>query len=176
MTQEMQTCQHDLSNVELLPAIPKTSTSRDGALNELAMRIASVELSTPVGDILETRMMLSFMSEQVKELKARMDAALTEWIAANGPIEWGTKRIILSKKKDTKCRDTKAALVALLEASGGDWAMFAQAIASNGIKYGAAREIMGEQVWQQHFEVIEKSEVKEVVEVDTKFLPKQRSK
>lgn len=157
----------DTQPISTNPATPLTLAS-------LAARVASTEIETPVDDVLELRENLSFMLTQIKGLQKNLDERLIEWIRANGTIEYGTKKIYVGTKKDTKCKALRPALEALMIACGGDWEKFCECMASGAIKYGAAKTVLGDE-WGDHFETVEKSELKEVCEVDTKFLP-QRSK
>lgn len=158
-------------------AIQLTSTSLDG----LQVAVSLVAVNSPVEQVMDLREKLAFMAGQIKALQQSMDARLMEWIEANGAITIGTRKIYVGTKKDTKCKDLKPALVALLEASGGDWEAFAECLSSNAIKYGAAKTVLGEDVWAQHFEVVTKTELKEgeekpvkqLVDFDEKFLPKK---
>lgn len=165
-----------------ITAMPKIATNHDGALSELARCITATAIATPLDEVLETRMKLAFMQEQIKELKARLDEKLAEWIEANGEIRFGSKRLYVGVKKDTKCRALRPAMEALLNACGGDWEQFCECMASSAIKYGAAKSVMGEEVWKEHFEVVEKTELKEgepvkvkgLIEIDDNFLPRKR--
>jgi hypothetical protein len=164
------------------PSPVSTPSEINSALNKIDFAAYSVSELATNDDLLMLRDRLTFMASQISTLRKAVDERLIE---QNVNATIGTRRIFVGSKKDTKCRDVKAALQQLLESSGGDWDIFTQAIASNGIKYGAAREIMGEPVWGKHFEVITKMELREgvekpikvLVDMDSTFIkPKNRSK
>lgn len=153
-------------------------------LNDLANQVNAIEIAVPVDQVLETRQKLQYMEERIKALKSNLDARLLAWIEKNGSIEYGTKRIYVATKKDKVCKALRPAVEALLGACGGDFDRFCQALSSNALKQGACNEIMGDALWQEHFAVVEKTElkdgevkaIKQVVEADTNFIkPKRRS-
>lgn len=163
-------------------AMPKISTVPDGlTLQSLESRVKLVELETPLDSLMNLRENLAFMKGQISELSKQLDAKLIEWINKNGAITIGTRRIFVGEDKSTKCKDVKAAMQALLEASGGDWDQVVQCLSANAIKHGAARTVL-EDKWGDHFEVIEKTELKEgvekpvkqIVDMDTQFIPQRK--
>lgn len=148
---------------------PATIELDSDSVSALAKRIALTSIQTSLDDIMSTRERLIFMASAIKALKEKMDAALIEWLEANGEIRIGSRKIFVGHKKDTKCKSLRPALEALMNECGGDWELFCSCMASDAIKHGAAKSVMGEK-WSEHFEVRHKPEIKEVVDVDEKFL------
>ena len=75
-------------------------------------------------------------------------------------VQTDTARYSVGTVKDTKCRDVRATLEALFEATGGDWEAVARCLSSSAWKHGAAREPLGEK-WDECFEVVERMDLKE---------------
>lgn len=159
-----------------------TSLSGQPTVEALALRVVEMETTTAKEEVLDLREILAFMAGQMKELRERLDEKLIDWIDANGAIQVGSRRIYVGTKKDTKCRALKPALQALMESSGGDWEQFCACLSSNAIKYGAAKTVMTPDVWATHFEVVEKTELKEdgkekpirqIVDLDETFLKRK---
>lgn len=150
---------------------PRTAMLPAGPLNEIERQVRCVELQTPDEQVLELREKLLSMKGRIAELLSQIDDALIE---RQVNVTVGPRRIYVAKEKDTKCISVKAAMEALLNEAQGDWDTVADCLSSNAIKHGAAREVLGEK-WGQFFEVVEKDRLK-VMDVNTDFLPKKRSK
>jgi len=159
-------------------ATPKTATHPSGLLTDLERSVAMLELTAPQDALLELRDRLSFLRNSLKTLSDSLEEKFIEWINVNGEITYGTKRLYVGSKKDNKCVDQRAALEALMQVCGGDWEQFCGCLASGAIKPGAAKQVMGEETWSKHFQVVEKTELKDgvakpvkgLIEVDTKFV------
>ncbi len=106
---------------------------------------------------------MACMAASIKEVQASHNAALLEWIQANGSFEFGGKTYIAGKKKSTRCTNDAACLEAIMEATGGDWEAFKAALKSQPVKPGAAKGLLGDD-WDNHFEVTteDKLEVKAI--------------
>lgn len=158
------------------------------SVKALSERVEQIHNELSMDDVLTIRGDVQFLTGQITEavkfLKQNLDEACQRWIEANGAIQCGTKRLYVGPVKNTKCRALPAAVKALLDSVGGDFDQFCECLSSGALKYGACKQVMGEETWAQHFEVTEKSELKEGVatpvkvlhEVDEQFLPKKRSK
>lgn len=159
---------------------PRTTTSHDG-LTTLAERVNSVEVSMSMDAVLETHHALDFMQDRIREMRKSLDARLIEWIEANGAITFGTKRLYVGSKKETKVIDLRQAVEALLAECGGDFDTFCGCLASGALKHGACKAVMKPESYEQHFETVTKTElregveapVKQLKEVDEAFLPRK---
>jgi hypothetical protein len=95
----------------------------------------------------------------IAALKKRMDEALIDWIKVNGPLFIGDQMVYAGKDKRTKCVDIPGCLEAILTEVGGDFTAFCSLLASQPIKYGAAKQVLGDQ-WSRYFVVEEGDKVK----------------
>ena len=158
--------------------ITKTATPPDGSkiASDIA-RLGMFDLETTNDDLLQLRETLIYMKRTITDQLNALEQAM---IDRNVSATIGTRRIFVGTKKDTKCRAIRPALEALLQCCGGDWDEFANALSSNAIKYGAAKQVMPPDVWAAHFEVVEKMElrdgeekpVRQLVDVDEQFIKK----
>lgn len=136
----------------------------------------SITNDMTVEQVMEIRERLMFAETRVKEAKASLNAALMDYIDANGPFVVGDTRFYNGVKKTTKCKSVPKCVEALLTANSGDFDEFCKVLAAQPIKHGAAKGILGD-AWDEHFEVIEQQDVKtgkpkrETKAVDTRFLP-----
>jgi hypothetical protein len=161
-------------------AIPVSGTS----LEALAKRVSAVEIDTPLETVLDTQGKLDFMLNAIRDLKSKLTEQLILWIEANGDITVGTRRLYVGTRRETKCRDLRPAIEALLNDCDGDIDKLCRCLSVNAIKAGAAKIVMTEQHYDQHFQVVEKTElregvetpVKSLIEVDTAFTtPRKRT-
>lgn len=105
----------------------------------------------------------------MKEIKAKKDAALLEWIQANGEFEFGGNKYYVGRKKTVKCYDLSGCVESILSAAEGDWDEFVKSLSANAIKQAAAKTLLGEEEWKKYFDV----KWKDTVEL--KKLPVDRS-
>lgn len=104
---------------------------------------------------------LTFFAGKIKEMRAMLDAKMLEIIQETGQdIEIGPVRYYAGIDKEKKCKDYKAALVALLDKSGGDMDAVVGCIASGGLKPGACKSILGDD-FDKYFETVEKDVIKD---------------
>lgn len=162
--------------------IRKTTTSHDGALTSIEQQVNAVEVSMSMDAVLEAHNALDFLSTRIREMRKSMDARLIEWIEANGPITFGTRRMYVGTKKDTKVVELAPAVEALMNDCGGDFEMFCRCLSVNAIKHGAAKTVMKPENFNKHFQTITKTELREgvetpakqLVEVDEAFMPRNK--
>lgn len=127
-------------------------------------------------DVLAAVDMVKAFMDDAKELQRVLEEMMIEWINERGPIEIGTKKYYVGVKKTTKPHDLKAAVVTLMEESGGDWDAFVGCLSSDAIKPGAAKGVLGDK-WEEVFYVTKAEEVREgkakpkksVMLIDSKF-------
>ena len=112
---------------------------------------------------------LAGLKQLVAEYSALAAEASIEYVRRNGPVETDTERYYLGRTKTTRCRDTAAAVEAIFTASGGDIGTLVGLLASQPLKHGACKGVLGEQ-WAEHFETTESDKV-EVKRVDPRMLP-----
>ena len=124
--------------------------------------------------VLETMNQIDIVLERAKEAKANFKADLLAWIQASKPFEFGGKKYFVGKKKKTKCVNVAACIESLLDKLDGDFDEFVQLLASQPIKHGAAREVLGDD-WTIHFETTTE-DVLELKKIPTNLLPKGRNK
>lgn len=118
------------------------------------------EWTTP-DDLGVLRGQLAFLASKLKEMRALLDEKMLEIIAESGQdIQIGPIRYYASIEKKTKCLNHEAALVALFETAAGDVASVANCIASDGLKPGACKSILGD-AFSKHFETSENPAIKE---------------
>lgn len=95
----------------------------------------------------------------VREYGDRLKEAAIEYINKHGPVETVTTRFYVGNKRTTRCRDTERAVRAILEATGGDFDRMMGCLASQPLKHGECRSVLGND-WGRHFEVVETPDLK----------------
>src|SRR5687767_12709349 len=121
----------------------------------LELAIADIDETASVEHIARTLDRLEAYLAYGRELKAKLEENLTQYVEANaggGEIAIGTVRYWLGFPKVTKCLNVRGCAEALLASSGGDWDEFANCLASDAIKHGAAKKILGDR-WDEFFAV-----------------------
>ena len=118
---------------------------------------------------------LAGMKERIKEAEKLVDGQLIERIKESGPFILGTVKYYVGKKKTTKCVNVPGAMEALLTAVGGDWEKFTEFMASQPVKYGAAKGVLDSKTYAGLFETTEEDELKEgsagrLLKADTRFM------
>ena len=121
-------------------------------MGELPERTASAE------SIAESIDRIAAVKRAVRDWADQMGGALCAWIEKNGDLEIpGTEvRFYVGADKRARCIDPAKTFLAILDESGGDIEKAAETIAANGIKTGAAKQILGRE-WDRHY-VTEKVE------------------
>ena len=153
--------------------------SDEKTLNEIAPPKLTAELmidaESPVGEIVLKHGRIQDAKRYIKAWEAQFEAAMIEWIDANGDFEINGVRYYVGPEKKVKCIHLKAALEALMEKCGGDWDVFVGCLSSNALKPGAAREVFGAE-FDTHFATTTETDLKTgkpakgLHVVDTKFL------
>lgn len=150
-------------------------TQPTAQLEPLETAIARIEPTTPIDDVAYALNRLDSYMQFGRELKQRLEEAVIDWIQANGDLVIGDVRYYVGVRKTTKCIDVAAAVDALLAASGGDMQAFVACLASDALKHGAAKKVLGEQ-WDRYFKVEAKPKLeneqpkKELMKVDERFV------
>lgn len=144
-------------------------------MEDLQDAIITINPDADTQALLELYFRLKAYIERGRDMKLMLEEKLVENLSANGPVMVGDVQYRAGVKKTTKCMNLPGAVQALLESVGGDFDAFCQCLSSNAIKYGAAREPLGER-WDEFFKVEEQLELvegkakKSLIEVNTKFL------
>lgn len=138
-----------------------------------ALTIHIIHDGSTMDQVLETMNAIDIILERAKEAKAAFNASLLEWVQVNGSFEFGGKKYFVGKKKKTRCINVAACIEAMLDKLGGDFDEFVKLLASQPIKHGAAREVLGDD-WQIHFKTTIE-EVLELKKIPTNLLPKGRN-
>jgi hypothetical protein len=126
----------------------------------------------------EIVMAIDWLKSVTAELVQQRDAELAQRITVHGDLTMGDVRYYVGPVKTTKCTDTKGALEALMEATGGDWEKVVSCLASQPIKHGAASKLLPAEVYEKLFVVESKQEIKEgkptavekLQKIDTRFI------
>lgn len=90
-------------------------------------------------------------ARQIREARATLKDRLRDWIDENGPITVGEARWYVGTTTRHKLTNPEAALLDLLDATDGDLTAIAGALAANGIKIGALRELAGTEAVERAF-------------------------
>jgi hypothetical protein len=158
-----------------LKGLAMTDTPADKPL-ELA--IADVDPTASIEHVARTLDRLEAYLAYGRELKSKLEANLLIYVTANAgenEIMIGTVKYWLGYPKVTKCTNVRGCAEALLESSGGDWDAFANCLAADGVKPGAAKKILGDR-WDEFFTVevrpkLENDAPKKTLQrLDTKYL------
>jgi len=153
-----------------------TTVSINDAINSLIDEVSSLSPDAPVEQVLTVRERIDAATQRLREVKGMIDDATIAWIDANGDIEVDTVRYYVSVSKTKKCKDNRAAVEAIFEAVGGDFDAFVETLSSNALKPGACGNVLSEEVFAEHFEVIEQKDLrtgkpkKSVQKVDSRFI------
>jgi hypothetical protein len=102
--------------------------------------------------LLDIRSGIKALKAKIREFEQEVEEAAIEHIVLHGDIDMGDgKRLYVGTERGYKCRDQRATLVAVLEATGGDEALMAEHLASGAWKPGACRKTLGDS-FGDHFE------------------------
>jgi hypothetical protein len=115
---------------------------------------------------------VGYVEKQLKEFKASLEERLTEWVKTNGDLTIGDVRYYLGTKKTTKCANVPETIQAILETTGGDFDRLCEHLSSGCVKYGAAKETLGDERFGLLFTVAEETEIREGKPVKVKRLQK----
>lgn len=154
-----------------------TTTSLAG-LADSAFFMPTAE-ATPE-QVLEMMDRMDAVMAHAKEIKDNLNAAVIEWIKANGDLVSGTKRWYVGVKKQTKCRDQKALVEAVLNATGGDVDKFCEMLGANAFKPGACRQLLTADEFASLFRIDEGDELRDgaapkLQMIDSAFMPSKKS-
>ena len=95
--------------------------------------------------LLDIRSGIKALKAKIREFEQEVEEAAIEHIVLHGDIDIGDgKRLYVGTERGYKCRDQRATLVAVLEATGGDEALMAEHLASGAWKPGACKKTLGE--------------------------------
>jgi hypothetical protein len=130
-----------------------------------------------VDQVMEIRERLLFIKERLKEAEASMKAALMDYIEENGEFTANGVRYYVGAKSTTKCVDVQMCIEAMLRVRGGDLGKVIEGLASEPLKQGAVKVMLGQDAWDKYFvkETVKDLKtgkpVREAKAVDERFLP-----
>lgn len=146
---------------ETTPTTTGVVVEPETPLAALRNRIDAIDVDTPHDELAAVQCTVDFWAEQMKALKDALNGRKLEWLVNGGnhrELVIGEVRHVVVNKKKVVCPDKLAALNALFEAAQGDMEKVAGCIASDGLKHGACKTVLGG-AYEQHFT--------EIVEQDT---------
>ncbi len=107
---------------------------------------------------------VAVIKERMKALNEWLDAAVTEWVRANGPLQFGPYKYYIGDVTKVEWTDTPGALDAAFAASGGDWQTFARDfLAKDPIKHGSFEQHVGEAEAAKYFKRVKVEELRDNV-------------
>lgn len=123
-------------------------------LNELAGEVDRVTPATPLEDVRRLLAGIEAAKAQVRLLESIRDSRVVEWIEANGPIELGKGKYIVTQSKreihlagadpEARRHTQRDLFRAIAVAVGGDEDAIASHFAADTFKPGACRQTLGD--------------------------------
>jgi hypothetical protein len=115
---------------------PRASTPLAAAVAE--MDLTAEDMILVLGRVQEAQ-------RELKTMKEHVEAKLVEKLRTlpGKSVQFGTIKYYVGVEKKVKCRDVRLAILALMDAAGGDFAAFSDALSANAIKQGAAKKMLG---------------------------------
>src|SRR5690606_22726121 len=113
----------------------------------------------------------------LRRLDHLVEARAIAWIEAHGDLTCGDIRYYVGQDKKTKCRDPKATLQALLDATGGDLDAVVGHLSAGAFKHGACRATLPSERYEALFETTATPDLKTgkplrvLAKLDTRFAP-----
>lgn len=126
----------------------------------LVNQLATLSTDSPKEQVLDVYDRVCLLKSLAKELAQMADAAMVEWIKANGEIEVGDLRYYVGKSKDTKCKDVRRTMESALNATGGDVDALVGLLSSGAWKPGACRQVLPPEEYAECFHTVEVEDVK----------------
>ena len=136
--------------------------------DQLMKLIGAIEVDATPEQIAQALGLIDTMKRTLKEAKDMFDAAIRPHLALR-PITVGTTLIYLGKTRKVVCKDVQATVERLLTEVGGDLGALVNCLASDPVKQGGFKQIVGDEEWAKYFDVIVGDKV-ELKQVDTRFL------
>lgn len=110
----------------------------------LAIRVASIP-DLRVEDVLDVMNQVEIFQRKARELRQQCEEQVKDYILEHGEIEVGDKRWYVGVDRKHKPALPMPELVALLmEETGGDFDRFCELLASDALKPGACKKVLGE--------------------------------
>lgn len=129
---------------------PPAPSGTGSDLAKLHADVAMLTLDMTQDQVLELKDRVDATFEQIKATRDSLTIAMIEWLDNNGPIETPTTRYSCGKTKRIRCDNTRETLEAILVALEGDVDAVCKLLASQPIKPGACREVLGDK-WDDYF-------------------------
>jgi hypothetical protein len=118
------------------------------------------DLAATHDEALELIQIVAGMKQRIREIDNRMQAAAIAWIEANGDLDAGNTRYYVGTEKVTKCNGNAGAIDSLFAAAHGDMDAVAGCLASDALKHGACRKLLGDTDFAKHFTTTERPDLK----------------
>lgn len=151
------------------------------SLAPIEAKVDVIDETTGFDDIANTLGLIADIKRLLEEKRDQVEAAAVAYIKAHGEQTIGDVRYFVGFPKTVKPRDLRAAVEALMTATGGDFARFTDCLSAGALKHGECRKVFeAAGTPQRYAEVFEtKSEpkleegkpaAKRLQKVDQKFL------
>ncbi len=122
---------------------------------ELRGAIERVEVGVPIEVVVQVKDRMTNFLRLAKELNAACDQRIIEWIEAGGVYVCGPMQTrVVKQEKSEKPKDKSHVPIvdAAFTAAGGDMSLVAGLIASDGIKPGALKRLIGQEQFDELYE------------------------
>jgi hypothetical protein len=158
---------------------PLLATRTIGQIEAAATILSVDEPETALHAWLDLTDVLLARARQVRQM---IESLAIEWISANGPTHFGDITYTVGYPKTVRCTDAVRCLGLVLDACGGDLDAAVAYLRSDPFKYGSIRNLLGEPVYAEMFKtetkpkLVEGKPQKELVKIDTRFLPSSKKR
>lgn len=149
-------------------------------LSPVERAVLTITTDASTNDVLDVYTRFGAFKSELKRLDELMEAAIIEWIKANGDLvmtypDGNAKRFYVGATKTTKCINPSGTLDALLESAGGDLQRVIDCLSSGCFRYAAVKKVIGEEKWGGLFKVessdsLEEGSAKKLKVFDSRFV------
>ena len=127
----------------------------------------AIDVDTPPEEVIQLIQLCQYYEQQIKLVRKAAENVGISWVNHNGDIQYedldgNVIRHYVGTVKTTKLKpDSKAAaIMAILDATGGDLDAMAELLAAQPVKHGACKKVLTEEVWGELFETVEQEDLK----------------
>jgi hypothetical protein len=123
--------------------------------SDMLRAIEGITVDATIDQVAHASMFIDNQLRMAKEMKRLCDDAMIAWVKVNGPLVAGdnvTKVVKQEKSEKPKDKTHQSVLSAAFDAAGGDMALVAGLIASDGIKPGALKRLVGQEKFDELYE------------------------
>lgn len=143
-------------------------------------RVALLPIFDNIEQVVEVIGLVDMYEKRARELRSALKQGLIAYLVEHGSFTWQGKRYYVGTDKSYRMKaPMKEAVEALLTATGGDLDAFCEVLASNALKPGTCKTVLGDE-FSRIFATVTKASVETgkpervVKVVDEKFLPANR--